>query len=631
MKRRTMIPRVTRSQDLGSNTRKLRLEQLETRIVLDSTVVFNEVFYHPADGDSTPEWIEVYNQQSVNVDISGWKLTGGVEFEFPEGTIVEADSYLTIAADPLLLAGSLGPFSGSLANNGEELQLVNNSSRIMDVVDYNDSGDWPVAADGSGASLAKIDKLTSSSEPSNWAASLAVGGTPGAMNFTTVFSNQGEVLLDDNFESANPSATLNTGLPGDTGFWAGPWSARAINDGAGIWKIDAGGLGGTPGNSVTYVRADSGRVTEIASRGFSSDILSTTPHYFSFRFKHDAAVGNDAIDNTFATTWHIGPTGRLRVGFEGGTLFIESEKTGSPDIHRTYSSIQIADGSTNDIVIKLEQDAGGGGSFPGTAELISVYVNPGATEPATPDFIQNDGASIAFFSGQEFMGVDLESNYANGQAATIDNLRIGTTYAQVAPINPIAAVIGTEPFDAYAPGATLNGQEGGGGDPTWIARNVFDGQGVWTTESPGLGGTNLGVEYVRAASSRNPETASRNISSTTPSTTTHYFGFLFEHDAAQGVDTSNNIFETSWAFDNDRGVRVGVEGTNVFIETFGGVSTHRTIDTHSLIQENTTHQIVIKVEQDAGGMGSFPGTAELISVFVDPGIYRACLCQFFTE
>ena len=628
MKRPQSILRHSRRQSHNKSARKLRLEQLESRIVLDSTVVFNELFYHPTDSDSTPEWIEVYNQQSVDVDISGWKLVGGVDYEFQEGTVVDANSYLVIAADPLLISGSLGPFSGSLSNSGEELLIINNSGRYMDVVDYGDSGDWPVAADGSGASLAKLDKWTSSSEAANWSASLAVGGTPGATNFTTVFSTQGEVLLDDSIESATPSAPLDTGLPGDTGFWAGPWAARAIDDGAGIWTVEPGGLGGTPGNRVDYVRSNAGRVTEVANRGFSSDILSTIPHYFSFRFRQDAAIGVDALENTFAATWHIGPTGRLRVGLEGGTLFIESQKTGSPDVHRTYSSLQIADDTTYDIVIKLEQDAGGSGGFPGTAELISVYVNPGATEPALPDFIQDDGASIAFFGGQEFMGVDLEADYANGQTASIDNIRIGTSYAQVAPVNPIATVIGTEPFDAYAPGATLNGQAGGGGDPTWTARNVFDGQGVWTTESPGLGGTNLGVEYVRTAASRNPETASRSISSTTPSTTTHYFGFLFEHDAAQGNDVTDNVFETEWTFDNGNGVRVGVEGSNLFIESFDDTTSHRTLDTQSLIQNDTTHHVVVKVEQDAGGAGAFPSTAELISVFVDPGTSEPLVADF---
>ena len=40
----------------------------------DSTVVFNEVHYHPADRESSLEWIELYNQMAVTMDLSGWRL-----------------------------------------------------------------------------------------------------------------------------------------------------------------------------------------------------------------------------------------------------------------------------------------------------------------------------------------------------------------------------------------------------------------------------------------------------------------------------------------------------------------------------------------------------------------------------
>ena len=53
----------------------------------DSILVFNEIHYNPANGNSNSEWIEFHNLNGVNVDISGWKLRGGVDFDFPEGTV----------------------------------------------------------------------------------------------------------------------------------------------------------------------------------------------------------------------------------------------------------------------------------------------------------------------------------------------------------------------------------------------------------------------------------------------------------------------------------------------------------------------------------------------------------------
>ena len=62
--------------------RPLRIEPLEDRRVLDSTVVFNEVMYNPPgiDTDDSLEWIELYNQLAVNMDVSEWELEGGVDF-----------------------------------------------------------------------------------------------------------------------------------------------------------------------------------------------------------------------------------------------------------------------------------------------------------------------------------------------------------------------------------------------------------------------------------------------------------------------------------------------------------------------------------------------------------------------
>ena len=41
----------------------------------DSTVVFNEVHYHPADREPFYEWVELHNQMAVSMDLSGWRLS----------------------------------------------------------------------------------------------------------------------------------------------------------------------------------------------------------------------------------------------------------------------------------------------------------------------------------------------------------------------------------------------------------------------------------------------------------------------------------------------------------------------------------------------------------------------------
>ena len=154
----------------------------------DSVVTFNEIMYNPVGVEADEEWIELHNQMGIDMDISGWRLAGGVSYDFAEGTVIPGNSYLVIAGNPeafKLATGvdAMGPFEGRLNNNGEELLLINNSDRYLDILDYRDGGNWPIGADGTGATLAKAALHRASGKSENWRASVEIGGTPGAENF----------------------------------------------------------------------------------------------------------------------------------------------------------------------------------------------------------------------------------------------------------------------------------------------------------------------------------------------------------------------------------------------------------------------------------------------------------------
>ena len=167
-------------------------ELLEDRRVLDSTVVFNEIMYHPADGDAATEWIELHNQMALDMDISEWSIDE-IGFRFPERTTMPAGGYVLIAKDPnqfqdLPNQPVYGPFTGRLDNGGETLTLRNFGQRVMDEISYGDRDPWPAAADGAGVTLAKRSPQTATEQPGNWTSSITIGGTPGAENFPTVDS-----------------------------------------------------------------------------------------------------------------------------------------------------------------------------------------------------------------------------------------------------------------------------------------------------------------------------------------------------------------------------------------------------------------------------------------------------------
>ncbi len=148
----------------------------------DATAVFNEVMYHPASSDS-PEWIELRNILSVNLDLSGWSLDGSVRFTFPEGTILPSGGFLVISSTTANPSAALGPWTGTLGNQEDSIRLRNRSGGIMDELAYKDSGDWPAGADGSGSTLAKLRADSASADAASWRVSAQSGGTPGIDNF----------------------------------------------------------------------------------------------------------------------------------------------------------------------------------------------------------------------------------------------------------------------------------------------------------------------------------------------------------------------------------------------------------------------------------------------------------------
>lgn len=149
----------------------------------DAVVVFNEIHYNPGGAGEAAEFIEVQNVMAVNVDMSGWRISGGADFAFPNGTVIPGGGRIVVAKTPGLYAGSMGPFVGALSNSGDTLRLRDNNDRAMDELTYGDKGEWPIAPDGGGVTLSKSSAALNSARPQSWTASAQVGGTPGTDNF----------------------------------------------------------------------------------------------------------------------------------------------------------------------------------------------------------------------------------------------------------------------------------------------------------------------------------------------------------------------------------------------------------------------------------------------------------------
>jgi len=138
--------------------------------------VLNEIFYHPPE-ERAGEFLELYHRGLEPLDISGFRFTRGIDFLFPEGSVVAPGEYVVVAEDPALLkehyglTGVFGPYEGGLSNQGENVRLVDRLGNRVDEVRYFDSGRWSGFADGGGSSLELIDPTQDNSIAAAWAPS----------------------------------------------------------------------------------------------------------------------------------------------------------------------------------------------------------------------------------------------------------------------------------------------------------------------------------------------------------------------------------------------------------------------------------------------------------------------------
>lgn len=171
----------------------------ESAADLIASLRITEVMYNPPTGGF--EFIEFHNaSSSVTLDLTGVKLTEGVDYTFPAGATLAPGAYLLVTkapADNNFLTFRLyyaldvsvpvyGPFGGSLNNAGERLTL-RTAAGGTDIVSfaYSDGRGWPLAATGAGHSLVLVETAEQGENGGaaeyggNWRASAYVKGSPG--------------------------------------------------------------------------------------------------------------------------------------------------------------------------------------------------------------------------------------------------------------------------------------------------------------------------------------------------------------------------------------------------------------------------------------------------------------------
>ena len=173
-------------------------------------LIISEVHYHPSNvfpaildieptlSENDLEFVEIYNPTPHEVDLTGWRIENGIDFNFPSGTMLGPAEFLVVLPfDPAsnLHANHLaafrelhglkesvmvlGGFAGNLSNGGEQISLQRPGHPspgepaftpylLEDDLQYDDLAPWPIESDGSGKSLQRTLSDSWSHDSASW-------------------------------------------------------------------------------------------------------------------------------------------------------------------------------------------------------------------------------------------------------------------------------------------------------------------------------------------------------------------------------------------------------------------------------------------------------------------------------
>ncbi len=109
----------------------------------NAAITFGTVEFNPSSGIQAQEYIQLRNTNSYAVDISGWKMSGGIDYTFKGGLVIPANGTLYLspdvkafrarAASPRGNEGRFvqGNYKGQLSARGESLTLADSGGRIV--------------------------------------------------------------------------------------------------------------------------------------------------------------------------------------------------------------------------------------------------------------------------------------------------------------------------------------------------------------------------------------------------------------------------------------------------------------------------------------------------------------------
>src|SRR5260370_5042991 len=114
----------------------LKLGFLLVALQARGQVVVNEIFYHAPDDIADLQWVELYNTSDQAVNLSDWRLSKAIKFEFGPGATIAAHGYAVVCKDKqrfqeFYKVPVAGEFSRTFNHNGERLELRNPAGQAV--------------------------------------------------------------------------------------------------------------------------------------------------------------------------------------------------------------------------------------------------------------------------------------------------------------------------------------------------------------------------------------------------------------------------------------------------------------------------------------------------------------------
>ena len=197
-------------------------------------LMVTEINYNSNNSIDAGDWVEIYNNGAIPIDLSEWNLMDRSDayfYNIPFGTQINPGDYLVIAENIEKfniiypdITNVIGGFYFNFDNSGDAIKLFDLGNNEIFNVQYSDSLSWPKGADGTGRTLELTTPGADPNDPSNWFDG-CLRGSPGT--YYTPCEND-IVFGEINYHSS--AAT-------DAGDWIELWNTTTFDIDISGWKF----------------------------------------------------------------------------------------------------------------------------------------------------------------------------------------------------------------------------------------------------------------------------------------------------------------------------------------------------------------------------------------------------------